>query len=510
MVVDGTGQARYQADIAIDHDKIAKIGKINTKAHEYINAENLIVAPGFIDIHSHSELSTLVNPAASSKVYQGITTEVTGNCGSSLAPLDGPMVAKVKERLVDYRLPLSWRNTREYFEILRQNKSATNLVTLIGHGLLRQTVVGYRNREATDIELERMKAMLAQALEEGAYGLSTGLIYPPSSYASTEELVSLAKVVAKYDGIYTTHLRSEGDRLVAAVKEAIIIAQQSNVKVQISHHKAIGQQNWGKVNQTLELINQARERGLDITCDFYPYLATSTGLSALLPDWIFGGQKEEVINRLKDNYQQIIDYLNQERSRQDGWEQIIVAEAKNHKDYEGLTIKEIAQQLNQKPAEVAVELLIAENLSTSMIKFSISEADLRKVLQVDFSMVGTDAISRVKGTILANSHCHPRTYGSFPRVIDRYVKSNLISLEKAIKKMTYLPAKKLGLQRGLIEPGYFADLVIFDLEKIKDCATYSNPHRYAVGVEFLIVNGNLVIKDGKQLSNLSGYVLTNN
>nr|WP_282580159.1 D-aminoacylase [Natroniella sulfidigena] len=509
MIVDGTGQLRYRADVAINQDKIVGIGEFDD-AIEYINADNLIVAPGFIDIHSHGELSILVNPSASSKIYQGITTEVTGNCGSSIAPLSGRMVTKVKERLADYQLPLKWKTTEGYFEILRQNKSATNLVTLIGHGLLRQTVVGYQKREATDIELERMKVMLAQALEEGAYGLSTGLIYPPSSYASTEELISLAQVVAKYDGVYTTHLRSEGDQLVAAVEEAITIAQQANVKVQISHHKAIGQQNWGKVNQTLQLITQARGKGLDINCDFYPYLATSTGLSALLPSWIFGGQKEEVIARLKDNYQQIIEHLNQERRKQDGWEQIIVSEAKKHKGYEGLTIAELAEQLNQEPAEVAIELLIAENLSTSMIKFSVSEADLRQVLQADFSMVGTDAISRVKGTILANSHCHPRTYGSFPRVIDKYVKSKFISLESAIKKMTYLPAKKLGLQRGLIKSGYFADLVIFDLEKIKDRATYSNPHRYAAGVEYLIVNGKLVIKDGKQLSNLPGYVLTNN
>lgn len=509
-MVDGTGQPRYQADIAIKQDKIVDIGKFDDTAAKYIDAENLIVAPGFIDIHSHGELSILVNPSASSKIYQGITTEVTGNCGSSITPLSGRMVTKVKERLADYQLPLKWKTTQDYFEILRQNKSAINLVTLIGHGLLRQTVVGYQKREATDIELERMKVMLAQALEEGAYGLSTGLIYPPSSYASTEELIALAKVVANYDGIYTTHLRSEGDQLVAAVEEAIIIAQQANVKVQISHHKAIGQQNWGKVNQTLQLITQARERGLDVSCDFYPYLATSTGLSALLPEWVFGGQKEEVIARIKENQQQILNYLNQERSRQDGWEQIIIAEAKKHKDYEGLNMDEVAKKLNQQPAEVAIELLITENLSTSMIKFSVSEADLRQVLQADFSMVGTDAISRVKDTILANSHCHPRTYGSFPRVIDRYVSSALISLERAIKKMTYLPAKKLGLQRGLIKPDYFADLVVFDLKRIKDCATYSDPHRYAVGVEHLVVNGSLVLKGGKQLSNLPGYVLTNN
>ncbi|AGB40116.1 N-acyl-D-aspartate/D-glutamate deacylase [Halobacteroides halobius DSM 5150] len=509
LVVDGTGRSKFKGDIGIQAGKIIQVGSITSSAKEVIDAQGLIVAPGFIDIHSHGELAILVDSRASSKVYQGITTEVVGNCGSSLAPVYKHVLSEVENELDDYNLALSWYDMEGYLNQLSQQGIGVNIASLVGHGLLRKGVIGYAKRKAKACELKKMKQLLEQALKEGAYGLSTGLVYPPSSYASMKELIELAKIVADYNGLYTSHLRDEGDCLLEAVKEAITIGQQAGVRVQISHHKAIGRNNWGKVKKSLALLEEARAEGIDISCDLYPYLAISTGLSSLLPDWVFGGSKDEVIIKIKKYQKEIITYLNQERAKKDGWDKIMIAEAKNYKEWEGLTIAKIAKRKGKVPAQVAVDLLIAEKLDVAMIRFSLAEDDLIQVLQAKFSMIGTDATSRVKDTILADNHCHPRTYGTFPRVINKYVKGGVLSLEEAIKKMTYLAAKKLGLNRGQLAPDLYADVVIFDLKKIKDKANYQYPHQYAQGIKYVIINGELVIKEGRQVSNNSGRVLKN-
>jgi N-acyl-D-amino-acid deacylase len=514
VVVDGTGRNRFKTDIGIKDGLIAEIGDLKKlNAVKEYDIAGLIIAPGFIDIHSHSEISTLINPEASGKAYQGVTTEVVGNCGSSAAPALKKAIASVKRNLSKYGLNLNWGNLKEYFEEIKSKGSALNIASLIGHGLLRKAVMGDKTGEPTSDELKEMKQLLLDAMEDGAYGLSTGLIYPPSSYATTEELIELAKVVADYEGIYATHLRDEGDNLISAVQEAIEIGKKAKVSVQISHHKAIGKRNWGKVEETLDMIREANQFGLDINCDLYPYLATSTGLAALLPSEIKKGGREQVLERLKDKriVCQIKDYWQNERRGKESWDKIFIAEVNKavNKNWEGKNIEEIAEEWGKMPAEVVIELLIMEDLDINMIKFSISPNDLEEVLKCPYSMIASDALTRAKSGILSQGKPHPRAYGTFPRAIKKFVlKEGVITLEEAIKKMSYFPAKKLGLSdRGRIISGLAADLVVFDLKKIRDQATYQSPHQYSEGVKYLLVNGHFVIKDYEQTSALSGQVL---
>ncbi|ADL11637.1 N-acyl-D-amino-acid deacylase family protein [Acetohalobium arabaticum] len=515
-VVDGTGRDRFRTDIGIKDGEIVKLGDLKelNACIEY-NIEGLIIAPGFIDIHSHSKYSILANPKASGKVYQGVTTEVVGNCGSSAAPVTDRSTEAVQDSLDKYNLELEWQSFAGYFGVLEKKGTALNIASLVGHGLLRKSVMGDEPRRPTNDELIEMKQLLASALEDGAWGLSTGLIYPPSSYAATEELMELAQVAAEYNGIYSTHLRSEGDELIKAVKEAIKIGRETGVSVEISHHKAIGKNNWGKVDKTLELITKARDEGFNISCDMYPYLATSTGLAALLPAKIKEGGKEKVLRRLqnKKSVAEIKQYWQQKQQPKDYWSKILISEVSSddNQHLEGKSITQIAERRNQKPADIVIKLLIEEELQISMVKFSISEADLKKVLEFPETMISSDSLTRVKDGLLDQGKPHPRAYGSFPRVIDKFVKDKeLLTLEEAVKKMSYLPAQKLGLNnRGEIAVGKKADLAVFDLTEFTDQATYKQPHRYAAGLKYLIINGQPVVEDAEQTSALPGRVLIN-
>ncbi|SJZ74428.1 N-acyl-D-amino-acid deacylase family protein [Selenihalanaerobacter shriftii] len=516
MIIDGSGQGRFRADIGIKDELISKVGDLkDVKALEEYDITGLTVAPGFIDIHSHSDLSVLVNPKATGKIYQGVTTEVLGNCGSSAAPMARQAVDSVRSSAMKYNLELSWRDMAGYFKEINTQGCAVNVVSLVGHGLLRKSIMGDDISRPTVDQLEEMKELLTTAMEQGAWGISTGLIYPPSSYAQTKELIELAKVVSEYGGIYATHLRDEGDRLITAVKEAIKIGKEAQVSVQLSHHKANGKKNWGKVKQTLQLITEANQIGLDIDCDVYPYLATSTGLSALLPSRVKEGGSQKVIQRLNDEkvVEQIKEYWEEERKEKESWEKILIAEVdKEYNKYlEGKSVAEIAKEKGNDPAEVVIDLLINEELKVSMVKFSICKEDLERVLTFPKSMIGSDALTRSKDGILNQGKPHPRAYGTFPKVINQFVKKEkVITLEEAIKKMTYLPAKKLALtDRGRIDEGLKADLVIFDLNELKDKATYQNPHQYAQGVKYSLVNGEFIIKDSKHTSKLPGKVLKN-
>ncbi|MCK8824918.1 N-acyl-D-amino-acid deacylase family protein [Fuchsiella alkaliacetigena] len=514
-MIDGSGQEVFVADIGIKQGVIAEVGDLQKReALAEYNIAGLVVAPGFIDIHSHSELSILANPHVTSKLYQGVTTEVVGNCGSSVAPVLEQTTESISKKLAKYNLELQWEGVAEYLATVKEQGSSVNLATLVGHSLLRQAVLGDQVREPRAEELATMKKHLLVAMQEGAWGLSTGLIYPPSANANTAELIELAKVVAEQGGIYATHLRDEGDQLISAVKEAIEIAEQTGVSVQISHHKANGKGNWGKVEQTLELIEKANQRGLNINCDVYPYLATSTGLAALLPREFKQGGKEKVLARLrqKKNKQQLRTYWQQQRANQESWEQIIIAEVNQsqNKYLEGKSIAQIAAEKGEEAAEVVIELLLAERLAVSMVKFSICARDLERVMSYDGTMIASDAAARAKDGLLDRSIPHPRAYGSFPRVINSYVKEKeVLGLEEAVKKMSYLPAEKLGLvDRGRIKEGLVADLVVFDLDKFKDLATYEEPHQYAQGIKHLLVNGQFVIKDSTLEKRLPGQILT--
>jgi len=473
------------------------------------------VAPGFIDMHAHSDFSLLVNPLAESKVRQGITTEVIGNCGSSAAPLNDFLRKQIRETspvIEMAKLRLNWSSMGEYLKRLEKNGIALNAVSLAGNGNIRACVMEYESRQASKNELDEMKQILARSIEEGAVGLSSGLIYPPSCYADTNELIELCKVVAKYGGIYTSHVRGEGDTLISSVKEAIEIGRKSGAPVEVSHHKASGKSNWGKVKRTLKMIDEARSKGVDVTCDVYPYVAGSTGLDAFLPVHAWAGGVEKLVEKLKDP--EIRVQLRREMEgaslfRPDGWETIMIAYCKGHREYEGKTIAEIAAQKKADPFDLVFDLLIEEKASVQIVIFSMREKDIRTVLKHPASMIGSDSSSTAPYGVLGKGKPHPRTYGTFPRVLSEYVrKTKLLTLEEAIRKMTSFPAQKLRLtDRGLIRKGMAADITVFDPDKIVDTATYPKPHEYPIGIKYVIVNGRIVVADGKHTRQLPGRTL---
>ncbi len=523
MVLDGTGNPWFRADVAIKKGRIATVGNLaSASADTTIDAKDMVVCPGFIDMHSHSDFTLLVNPLAESKVRQGVTTEVIGNCGGSAAPLNNILredILKTMPMLEEAKLELTWSTMGEYISLMQSRGVALNVAPLVGNANIRIFVLGFENCLPTKNELEEMKKILAQTMEDGAFGMSSGLIYPPSCYADTEELVELAKMVAGYGGIYASHIRGEGFTLTNAVKEAIEIGERAGVPVEISHHKASGKANWGKVKQTLRMMEEARERGDNVTCDVYPYTAGSTGLDALLPPTAYEGGVEKLIERLRDPETRGKIKEEMTRTSEEGepdrlgrpeWDTIIISYCKGHPDLEGKTIKEIAKEKSVDPFEFVFDLLIEEKASVGIVLFTMCEEDMRYVLSHRLSMVGSDSSARAPYGVLGKGKPHPRTYGTFPRILGRYVREEgVLNLENAIRKMTSLPAQKLKLRdRGLIREGMWADIVVMDPKRVIDQATYQKPHRYPKGIEYVLVNGKLVVEHGKHTKALPGRVLS--
>lgn len=518
IVVDGTGNPWFKAEVGIRDGRISDIGKLSSsESKRVLDAKGLVVAPGFIDMHAHSDFSLLVNPLAESKVRQGVTTEVIGNCGSSAAPLNDFLKEEIKETFYEVeeaKLKLDWYSMDEYLKRLERNGIALNVMPLVGNGNIRALVMGYDSRRSSGSELEKMKEVLAETMEEGAVGLSSGLIYPPSCYADTKELIELCKVVAKYGGIYTSHIRGEGETLIDSVKEAIEIGKKAGVPVEISHHKASGKSNWGKVKQTLKMIDEARSIGVDVTCDVYPYLAGSTGLAALLPAHAWEGGIEKLVEKLKNR--KIRKRLRREMkegqsnlSMADGWDTVMIVYCKGYREYEGKTIAEIAEQKRIDPFDFVFDLSIEEKASVAIVFFAMCERDMRAVLRHSVSMIGSDSSAAAPYGVLGKGKPHPRTYGTFPRVLGECVRrKRLLTLENAIRKMTSFPAQKLRLKdRGLLRKGMWADITVFNPEKIEDKATYASPHQYPVGIKYVIVNGKVVIANGKHTRELPGKAL---
>lgn len=513
-IIDGSGTPYYRADLAIKDGKIVEIGLLQErKAKKIIDARDLVLAPGFIDIHSHSDLTLLINGRAESKIRQGVTTEVIGNCGYSPAPVRGEAYEELKKELKeDYGFEPGWSSFSEFIAELDKAEKSVNVVPLVGHGALRKWVMGYARREANEKEIEEMKNKLKEAMEAGAFGFSTGLIYSPSSFSTTDELVELAKVAASFGGIYTTHMRNEGEDMVAAVREAIKIGERSGIAVQISHHKVTMKNSWGLVKGSLAIMHSARERGIDVSCDLYPYLATNTGLASNLPDWAHEGGLEKMMARLRDERERskIINYL-RENERPRGWENVVISamNTEGNKKYEGNNMMEISEMMNLSPEEAAVELIYQERGRVDMIRFAMCEKDLKAVLSDELSMVCTDASTKADYGPLAEGKPHPRAFGTFPRVLGKYVRDEgVLSLERAIYKMTGLPAWRLGLQKkGLLKTGMDADITIFNPARIRDRATYSNPFQYPVGIENVIVNGEIVIDEDQHSGKTPGYLL---
>ena len=513
-VVDGTGTAGRVVDIGIQDDKITCIGSIdNLSDCHIIDAAGCVVAPGFIDIHSHSDFFWLVSPESESKIHDGVTTEICGNCGISAFPLKGQLLENKRKGLSKFGLDINWSTAEDFFKRANEAKSSINRGFLVGHGNIRACVLGYENREPDKNEFAEMKKELRNAMEFGAFGMSSGLIYPPGCYAKTVELVELCKIVSQYNGIYATHIRNEGDEIEAALSEAINISRESGVNTQVSHIKTWGEKNWKKIDKIKKLLDDARSKGIDITCDRYPYIAAATDLDVILPGWVYEGGTVEEKKRLGDPLlrKRIIKEMEHKGQSQGFWGTIMISSVFNKENgsYEGKTIAEIAVALRVRPIEYVLDLLYEEDCRVGAIFFNMSEENLARILNWDFVMIGSDSSLRSLKGVLNYGKPHPRGYGTFSRVIRKYVNETpLLSIEKAIYKMTGLPAQKLGLKnRGILKEGFSADITIFDQEAIAEKATFANPHNYSEGIKHVLVNGKLTIKDGRHEGVVNGEIL---
>ena len=520
-VLDGTGAPWFHAAVAIEGDRIAAIQRVprdSASATLSLDATGCFVAPGFIDPHTHSDLPLVINPQAESQVRQGVTTVVTGNCGTSPAPA-GPRGGAYLDEMLAAReagrtLGRSWQTFGQYLDRLRRQGTAVNVVPLVGHGTIRGEVMGLEQRPPTPDELAAMCKMLTEALDDGVFGLSTGLIYPPSSYADTEEIVALAKVASQRGGLYFSHIRGEGETLLDSVAEAIEIGRRADLPVQIAHHKAERPPNWGKVAQTLEMMEAARAEGVDVAYDAYPYTASSSGLTRLLPEWALTGGRDALLERLRDPAERarVLVGIGERTAGIEGWHTVVLSwvPSAEHKRWEGQTFEQIGQQLGMAPDEAVIHVLEVARGAGSIVYFQLDEADVRRVLTHPLGMIGSDGSVAATYGPLSAGQPHPRFYGTHPRVLRRYVRElGLLTWEEAVRKMTTAPAQRLGLQRkGVIREGLDADMVVFDPATVMDRATYEAPHQYPAGIRHVVVNGQVVVRDGEHLGALPGRVIT--
>jgi N-acyl-D-amino-acid deacylase len=513
-VVDGTGSPARMQDIGIRGDTISAVGNLDTRAsREIVMAQGHLVCPGFIDMHSHSDFNLLVQPAGRGKIYQGVTTEVCGNCGASGAPLAGPALEQRRKSLSAIGVNITWSTMHEYVALLERRQLYCNVVPLIGHGNVRGSVLGYENRMPSAEELEQMKHLVEEGMDAGAWGLSSGLFYPPGVYADAEEIVSLAKIVASCGGIYASHIRSEEDLVVEAIEEALRIGREARISVQISHLKTMGEKNWHKLPLIFEKIEDAVQDGVDVAADRYPYTAASTDLDALLPAWACAGGIDAELARLRQEHERskIFSWILADRDAEQVFSKVRISRVftERNKPHEGRTVAEAAEVLNKSIQDTFFDLLIEEQLRVGAIFFSMSEDNLQKIYQKDYVMIGSDsAVWDIEGP-LGEGKPHPRGFGTFPRVLKKYVfEHKVLSLEQAIKKMTGQPAAKIGLKdRGFIKEGYKADLVILNKETVSDRATYENPHQFPAGISHVMVNGRWAIRDAIATGIFPGKVL---
>ena len=520
MLVDGTGAPAVPMDLTIDGTKITGIcRRAEAKAMMDIDAAGMVVCPGFVDIHSHSDIHLLANPLAESKIMQGVTTELVGNCGGSAAPLLGTAKMAMKEFAEHLYVDVDWTTMDEYLLRLNNMRTSVNVCTLVGAETVRKCVLGDMNVQPTKDKLDQMRSLVADSMLQGAFGISSGLIYAPGCYATTEELIALASTAASFGGMYASHIRGEGRTLVKAVAEAIRIGRESHARVEISHHKACGLANWGKVNETLEMITQARAEGVDVAFDVYPYTASCTSLDTILPPWAREGGKEAVIARLQDPVLRAKIAKELETPSEDweavaaesGWENVTLVDFKKqeNKHFENRSVASIAKETGKNPTDVALELILDERLQVSAIFHEINEDDVLKVISNPLGAIGSDGCAEKPYGPSSDSATHPRAYGTFPRVLRRYViDKSAFSMEEAVRKMTSAPAERIGLEdRGVLAKGMAADVVAFDTSKIRDCATFENSHAYPEGIEYVIVNGVLTVEKGRHTMERNGLVL---
>lgn len=512
LIYDGSLNEPFISDISISEGRIESIGSFNIKnAGLVIEAKGLAVSPGFIDSHAHSDFTLLADPRAEGKIYQGITTEINGNCGMSAAPMYNKALEKREEDLKQLGINDRWNTLQEYFTLLSRSGTAVNTAMLVGHGNIRGSVLGYDNREPSSSDLLEMSMLLKTAIEDGAIGLSTGLIYPPGVYSGTEEIIALAEILKDRDLIYTSHIRSEGDMLIEALREVVRIGHEAGVKVHVSHIKTSGESSWYKADEVMELLREAKNKGVMITCDRYPYIASGTDLDSILPSWAYDGGNEKEIKRLQDGSERV-KMKKGMKSSSAQWEKIIISSVASEKNkwMEGRTISYICKELKTDETDFVFNLLIEEKLRVGAIFLSMNEKNLAKFFSLPFCMIGTDSSARSFDGPTRTGKPHPRGFGSFPKLFGKYVRDeNLMTLSTAVNKSTMLPAMTFGLKgRGTIKEGMFADIVVFSPEKIKDTATFDDPYQKPEGIYYVLVNGTPAVYEGKPTGKLAGRILT--
>jgi N-acyl-D-amino-acid deacylase len=519
-IIDGTGSPWYAADIGIAAGRIAAIGKLaEASARSSIDAHGMVVAPGFIDMLGQSELTLLVDPRAPSKLFQGITTEITGE-GESVAPLNEAMLRQNHATYERYRLEADWHTLAEYFARLEKQGSGINFATYIGATSVREMVIGYADRAATQEELRRMAELVEQGMREGAMGVSSALEYPPAPYASTAELIALAQAAARHGGIYATHMRDEGNAEAAALEETLRIASEARIPVEIFHLKVAGSKNFGSMPLLVQRIDQARSRGIDVAADTYAYTAWSNSLAAFTPPWANDGGRDQLLRRLRDpalREKMHRDMLTPTDEWDNEWQEIRGAEdvlicAVNHQEllrYRGKRLSDIAAEWHEDPIDAIFDFLIKDEAGTSVAVFGMSEPDVVLALQQPWVSVGTDDSATSPEGILGADHPHPRAYGTFAHILSTYVRGQgRLSLADAVRKFTALPAQREHLaDRGVIKLGMWADLVVFDPAAVRDLATYDEPNRFSQGMSYVLVNGVPVIEQGRMTGALPGKVL---
>jgi N-acyl-D-amino-acid deacylase len=519
-VVDGTGRAAYVADVAVRGDRIARVGRLGrARARRVIDAKGLVVAPGFIDMLGQSEVNLLIDPRAMSKVMQGVTTEITGE-GSTVAPMNERLAAEDADYYRRFKLTVDWHTFAEYFARLEKQGTGVNVATFVGATQVRAYVVGFDDRAPTTDELIEMRRVVAQAMEDGALGLSTSLQYVPARFAKTNEIVELAMAAKRYGGIYATHQRSEANALDSSLEEVFEIGRRARIPVEIWHLKTAYKKNWGRMPEVLKRIEAARARGQDVTADVYPYAAASTSLDACLPPWALEGGTARMLERLRDPKMR-------ERLKHDimsdskDWENIylgsggaggvLISSVVNPslENLQGKRVSEIAAEQKKDELDALFDLILADHGETDAIYFMMSEDDLREALRAPFVSICTDSAARATDGPLSKDKGHPRGWGSYPRILARYVRDEkLLTLEQAVRKMTGMPAARVGLKdRGVIREGAFADITIFDPATVRDLSTFENPNQYPEGIPFVIVNGQLSVDNGQRTSALAGRVL---
>jgi N-acyl-D-amino-acid deacylase len=518
QVYDGTGAPPFQADVGINGDRIAAIGDLSDAAGNRINAEGLAVAPGFINMLSHAPVSLLVDPRGMSDTLQGVTLEVFGE--ESMGPWSDEMRQDRLERQVELKFEIPWSTLGGYLDHLEKKGTTPNVASFVGASTIRINVIGYDNRAPTDSELTEMKRLTAEAMEEGAMGLTTALIYAPSNFATTEELIALSKVVSKYNGMYISHLRSEANKWMEAIDETLRIAREADVPVEIYHLKAAFQQNWHKLDQAIEKIEQARRDGVEITANMYTYIAGATGLDGAMPLWVQEGGYDKWAERLQDSEIRARVKVDMQQDADD-WENMYfgVGTPDNMlflgfanpelRKYIGMTLAEVAAERGTDPEDTAMDLVVEDGSRVDTAYFMMSEENVRRQIQLPWVSFGSDAGSLATEDPFLSSNPHPRAYGNFSRLLGKYVREEgIISLEEAVRRLTLLPATNLKIRdRGRLAPGYFADLAIFDPEKIGDRSTFEKPHVYSTGVVHVFVNGEQVLKDGEHTGATPGRIV---